>query len=199
MKLNPAHLSKEFKQIFQVAAEPVAIAISDREITGNRPKAPSLFCELVRKAAYKGESYVVTEDDLSNYSTRVVLGFNEPKYVEFYPRIKPAKTKSILIAPLSKAEIEPDITIIITDPAHAMLVVQAICRSLKKRLEANMSCHGSAIAGEAVAIPFMEKRPNLTLLCGGARELAGYSADELALGLPYAIFLKMVKESVGKI
>lgn len=174
----------------------MAIAISERAVTGNKPKTPSLFCELVRKAAYEGESYVATEEDLSNYSTRVILGFNEPKFVDLYPRIKPAKTKSVLIAPLEKAEVEPDVVVIITDPAHAMLVVQALSRGLKKRLEASMSCQGSSIAGEAVAIPFMEQRPNLTLLCGGARELAGYSADELALGLPYASFLKLMEESV---
>ncbi|MEM3514396.1 MAG: DUF169 domain-containing protein [Candidatus Hadarchaeum sp.] len=192
--MNPARLSSEFKEVFQIVSEPVAILVSDREIAGNRPKEPSLFCELVRKAAYEGKSYVVTEDDLSNYSTRVILGFNEPQYVDLCPRIKPAKTKSILIAPLGKIEVEPDIVVIITDPAHAMLIVQALSRVLKKRLEASMSCQGSAIAGEAVAIPFTEQRPNLTLLCGGARELAGYSADELVLGLPYAIFLKMMKE-----
>lgn len=195
VKLNPAELANEFKKFFQIATEPVAILVSDREMAGNRPKTPSLFCELVRKAAYGGESYVVTVEDLSNYSTRVVLSFDEPRYVDLYPRIKPAKTKSVLIAPLRKADIEPDIIVIVTDPAHAMLVVQALSRSLKKRFEASMSCQGSAIAGEAVAIPFMEQRPNLTLLCGGARELAGYSADELALGLPYAAFIKLMKES----
>ncbi|MGQ9788580.1 MAG: DUF169 domain-containing protein [Candidatus Hadarchaeaceae archaeon] len=192
--MNPTDLSREFKKVFQVTAEPVAITILDRELTGNGPESPSLFCELVRKAAYCGKNYVINENDLSNYSTRVILGFNEPKYVDLYPRIKPAKTKTVLIAPLEKSYVEPNIVVIITNPAQAMLMIQNLSRILNKIFEASMGCRGSAIAGEAVAIPFMEQRPNLTLLCGGAREIAGYSADELALGLPYVNFLKLIKK-----
>ncbi|MGC8816335.1 MAG: DUF169 domain-containing protein [Candidatus Hadarchaeum sp.] len=189
---NYASLSRNFKEAFQINTSPVAIHISERPIAGNRPSVPSLFCELVRKTAYTGEIHVIGADDLSNFSTRVILGYREPQYVDLYPRVKPAKTKSIVVAPLEKIEIEPDVVVVITDPAHAMLVVQALTKSLKKPLEASMTCHGGAIAGEAVAIPFMEHRPNLTLLCGGARELAGYSPNELALGLPFADFLKLV-------
>jgi uncharacterized protein (DUF169 family) len=56
-----------------------------------------------------------------------------------------------------------------------------------------MSCEASAIAGEIVARVYTTKQPNLTLLCGGARGLAGYRDSELAMGLPYEHFLAVAE------
>jgi hypothetical protein len=126
------------------------------------------------------------------------LGFAEPKYVDLYPRIKPAKTKSVMVAPLEEADLEPDVIVVISFPARMMQIVQVLCRATKKRLEASMTCEASAIAGEATALPYMEKRPNLTLLCGGARGLAGYAENELALGIPFKDFDKLVDALVEK-
>lgn len=145
----------------------------------------------MRKAAHEGKGYLITGDDLNNFSARVILGFDDPKYVDLYPRVKPAKTKSVVVAPLEEIEVEPNVVVVITDPNHAMQIIQVLTRATKKSLEATMTCQASAIAGEAVALPFMEQRPNLTLLCGGARGIAGYSADELALGLPLEDFIKL--------
>lgn len=191
MKKNE-ELSKKFRKFFQLPTSPVAIKISDKEIGGSRPKAPSLFCEFVRKAAHEGESYVITENDLHNFTARVILGFTEPKYVDIYPRVKPARTKSVLVAPLEKIEQEPDVVATITDPARMMQILQVLYRVTRKRLEASMTSEASAIAGEATALPYVEKRPNLTLLCGGARSIAGYKENELAVGIPFETFLKLV-------
>ena len=185
-------LSKKFRKFYQLPTSPVAIKISDKEIDGPRPKAPSLFCDFVRRAAHKGESNLITESDLSNFTARVILGFTEPKYVDLYPRVKPAKTKAVLVAPLEKIELEPDVVVTITDPARMMQIVQVLYRATRKRLEASMTCEASAIAGEATALPYMEKRPNLTLLCGGARGIAGYKENELAFGAPFETFVKLV-------
>ncbi|MEM3402415.1 MAG: DUF169 domain-containing protein, partial [Candidatus Hadarchaeales archaeon] len=189
-------ISAKFRRFFQLPASLVGVKISDREIDGPRPSHPSLFCEFVRRAAYEGEEVKITEFDLTNFTARVILGFTEPKYVDIYPRIKPATTKCVVVAPLEKMDQDPDVVIVITDPARMMEVVQVLYRATRRRLEANMSCEASAIAGEATAIPFMEKRPNLTLLCGGARTIAGYRENELAMGIPFDIFLKLCEQLV---
>ncbi len=192
MKKNE-ELSKKFRKFFQLPTSPVGIKISDKEvISGPRPKTPSLFCGFVRKTAHEGESYLITENDLHNFTARVILGFTEPKYVDIYPRVKPARTKSVLVAPLEKIEQEPDVVVTITDPERMMQIVQVLYRAIRKRLEASMTCEASAIAGEATALPYMEKKPNLTLLCGGARGIAGYKENELALGIPFETFVKLV-------
>lgn len=191
MKRNE-ELSKKFRKFFQLSTSPVAIKISDKEIKGQRPKTPSLFCSFVRRAAHGGENYVIAEGDLHNFTARVILGFTEPKYVDIYPRVKPARTKSVLVAPLEKTEEEPDIVVAITNPATMMQIVQVLYRATRTRLETNMTCEASAIAGEATALPYIEKKPNLTLLCGGARGIAGYSDNELAIGIPFDQFVKLV-------
>lgn len=188
---NNEELSKKFRKFFQLPTSPVAIKVSEKEVKGPRPKAPSLFCEFVRKTAHEGESFIITENDLLNFTARVILGFTEPKYVDIYPRVKPAQTKSVLVAPLEKFEQEPDLVITITDPARMMQVVQVLYRATRERLESSMTCEASAIAGEATALPYMEKKSNLTLLCGGARGIAGYGDDELAIGIPFDQFTKL--------
>ena len=190
MKKNE-ELSRKFRKFFQLPASPVAIKISDKEIRGPRPEAPSLFCEFVRNAAHGGEPCAIVENDLHNFTARVILGFTEPKYVDLYPRVKPARTKSVLVAPLEKMEHEPDVVVAITDPARMMQILQVLHRATRKRLEASMTSGASAIAGEAMALPYMEKRANLTLLCGGARSLVGYEEDELAIGIPFDQFVKL--------
>jgi uncharacterized protein (DUF169 family) len=185
-------LSREFRKFFRLSTSPVAVKFSEDKLEGQRPGSPSLFCDFVRKAARDEESYLITEEDLKNFVARVILGFTEPKYVDIYPRVKPARTKSVLVAPLEKMNREPDVVLVISDPARMMSIVQVLYRATRARLEANMTCEGQAVAGEATALPYMEKKPNLTLLCGGARGIAGYKEDELIIGIPYSEFTKLV-------
>ena len=44
-------MSNKFRKFFQLPTSLVAIKISDRELDGQRPKQPLLFCDFVRKAA----------------------------------------------------------------------------------------------------------------------------------------------------
>jgi len=185
--------SKKFRKFFQLSASPVAIKISEEVITGQKPKSSARFCGFVRGAAYEGKSNVITERDLSNFTAAIMLGFSEPMYVDLYPRIKPAKTKSVAVMPLEKISDDADVVIVITNPARMMQILQVLYNVTKKRLEASMTSEASAIAGEATALPYMEKRPNLTLLCGGARTLGGYKEDELAVGMPFNLFIKLVE------
>lgn len=184
-------LSDQFRKFFQLPSSPVAVRISEEELDGPRPESSSRFCNFVRTVAYEGKKLVITEDDLSNFTAAVILGFTEPKYVDISPRIKPAKTKSIELTPLEESEGEPDVIVTITNPARMMEIVQILHQTTKKRLESSMTCAGSAIAGEATALPYMEGSSNLTLLCGGARTIGGYQEEELAIGIPFSTFAEL--------
>lgn len=184
-------LSDQFRKFFQLPSSPVAVRISDKELDGPRPDSPSRFCDFVRTVAYKREKLVITEKDLSNFTAKIILGFTEPKYVDISPRIEPAKTKSIELITLEESEGKPHVIVTITNPARMMEIVQTLHRTTKKMLESSMTSAGSAIAGEATALPFTEGRPNLTLLCGGARTIGGYRKDELAIGIPFSTFAEL--------
>ncbi len=186
-------LSDRFRKFFGLPSSPVAMKISDKQLDGEGPKQPSLFCEFVRRAAVDREAVTISENDLQNFAARVILGFMEAKYIDIYPRIKPAATKSIVVAPLEMMSQDPDVVIVLMNPARMMEVMQVLFRATRKRLEASMTCESSALAGEATAIPYMEKKPNLTLLCGGARMIAGYEEDELAMGMPFEAFVKLTE------
>lgn len=186
-------LSNKFRRFFELPTNPVAVKISSQQLDGGRPKQPSLFCDFVRRAAYGGEAVAINESDLQNFSARIILGFAEPKYADIYPRITPAMTKTIVVAPLDKASQDPDVVIIVTNPARMMEVLRVIFRITQKRLESSITCMASAVAAEATAIPYMEKKPNLTLLCGGARTIGGYQDEELAMGIPFGIFTKVAE------
>ena len=58
------------------------------------------FCEMVRRSAVYGESFIFGVEELTCTSAELALGFTEPTYGEVYPRIKPANTKLVSVAPL---------------------------------------------------------------------------------------------------
>lgn len=184
-------LSEQFRKFYQLPSSPVAVEISERELDGPRPESKSRFCDFVRRVAYEGKEFVIMEEDLSNFTPRVILGFTEPKYVEISPRIEPVETKSIRLIPLEKSEGEPDVIVTIANPSRMMEVVQILHQTTDRSLKSTMTCKGSAIAGEATALPYMEGTSNLTLLCGGARSIGGYREEELAIGVPFSIFAKL--------
>lgn len=150
-----------------------------------RPKKKMRFCELVREAA-DGKCFDAKLEDLACPHEGVVLGFEEPEYVDVEPRIKPAETKALKIAPIEKMK-DPEVVLAILNPKQIMDV-----SALLNGIEANFA--GSlAVCGEAMAKPYMDKKPNLTFLCAGARTFADYKDSELILGAPPATFQKLAE------
>lgn len=184
-------LSKKFRKFFRLSSSPVAVTLSQKKAGKSNVKSPGRFCEFVRKAAFERKEYVIKENDLSSFTPRIMLGFSEPQYVDIYPRVKPSETESVRVKPLERSENNPDIIVIISNPSCLMEILQTLHKSTNKRLEASCTSEGSAIAGEAVALPYMEEEPNLTLLCGGARSIGGYRDEELAFGIPFETFKEM--------
>jgi uncharacterized protein (DUF169 family) len=156
---------------------------SDSEL---RPPKKMRFCELVREAA-DGKSFeAVVEDMLCPHET-VVLGFEEPEYVDVQPRISPAETKTVCVAPLDEMK-DPDVVLAILNPKQTM-DVSALLNGLEASFSGNL-----AICGEAMAKPYMDKKPNLTFLCGGARTFADYKDSELILGAPPETFKELAEK-----
>jgi uncharacterized protein (DUF169 family) len=161
----------------------VGVKILKKEDGAKRPKRPMRFCEMVKEAA-EGKSFDAGIEDIACPSAIVTLGFEEPVYVDIQPRIKPAETKTVQVAPLGEME-NPDVILAILTPKQAM-DLSALLNGLEARFSGNL-----AVCGEATAKPYMGKKPNLTLLCGGARMFAGYKDSELILGAPPETFKEL--------
>ncbi len=190
-------LSKKFRKFFELPSSPVAVRI----ITGSEKKTstqPMRFCEMVRKSAVYGESFVFGVEELTCTSGELALGFTEPCYGEVYPRIKPANTKFVSVEPLEKADKKPDVVIVIGTPRRIMRI-STILAQLHEKQPVEARFKGEfAVCGECTAIPFMEKKVNLSMLCNGARMFSGYRDDEVVMGFPLPDFIKLAESTEEK-
>ncbi len=150
-----------------------------------RPKKRMRFCELVRESA-TGSSFEEYLEDEACPEATIALGFEEPTYVDVQPRISPAQTKLIKIAPLDESA-SPDVVLAILNPRQAMQLA-----ALLEGVEAKFT--GSIACGEAVAKPYMDKKPNVTFLCGGARTFADFKDSEIIFGAPLETFRHLAEK-----
>ena len=93
-----AELSMKFRKFFELPSSPVAIRIINDSSEQKTSSQPMRFCEMIRRSAFYGESFVFGVEELTCTSAELALGFTEPSYGEIYPRIKPANTKLVSVS-----------------------------------------------------------------------------------------------------
>lgn len=190
--------SNKFRKFFELPSSPVAVRIItdfSEQKTGSQPMR---FCEMVRRSAMYGENFVFGVEELTCTSGELALGFTEPSYGEVYPRIKPANTRLVSISPLERTEEKPDVVIIIGTPRKLMRV-STILAQLHEKQPVEARFKGEfAVCGECTAIPYMEKKVNLSLLCNGARMFSGFRDDEMAMGFPLDDFIRISESTEEK-
>jgi|Deesub1362B_J571_1020462.scaffolds.fasta_scaffold06968_3 uncharacterized protein (DUF169 family) len=147
------------------------------------PTKPGRFCEFVKRAAL-GETILMRAEDEECHESLIALGFQEPMFIDLQPRVQPAETKAVLIAPVEEIS-EPDVVLMIAIPRQVMEAA-----ALLQGLEAKFS-GGLAVCGEAVAEPLKSNKANVTFLCGGARMFADYKDSEVILGAPPEVFKEL--------
>ncbi len=181
----------KFRKFFELPSSPVAVKIISDSSIQKTASQPMRFCEMVRRSALYGETFVFGVEELTCTSGELALGFTEPTYGDVYPRIKPANTKFVSVVPLEKTDKKPDVILVIGNPRKIMRVSTVLSRLQEKRpVEAKFKGE-FAVCGECTAIPFMEKRVNLSLLCNGARMFSGYRDDEIVIGFPLDDFIRI--------
>ncbi len=194
-----AELSAKFRKFFELSSSPVAVKIITESSQEQKTStSPMRFCEMVRKSAVYGKSFLFGVEELTCISGELALGFTEPSYGEVYPRIKPANTKLVSISPLEKTEKKPDVILIVGNPRKIMRV-STILAQLHEKQPVEAKFKGEfAVCGECTAIPYMEKKVNLSLLCTGARMFSGYRDDEIVMGFPLEDFILLARSTEEK-
>jgi uncharacterized protein (DUF169 family) len=186
-----AQISTKFRKFFELPSSPVAVRIIKDGAEKKTSLQPMRFCEMVRRSAFYGESFLFSVEELSCTSGELALGFTEPSYGEVYPRIKPAETKLVSLTPLEKTDKKPDVVIIVGTPRKIMRVSTVLAQLHEKQpVEAKFKGE-FAVCGECTAIPYMEKKVNLSLLCTGARMFSGFRDDEIVMGFPLEDFIRI--------
>jgi uncharacterized protein (DUF169 family) len=153
-----------------------------------KPEKPMAFCQMVRIASQTGKVFLYDETDEKCPTGELCLGFREPIYMEIEPRVKPADTKSVLVAPLNRIEEEPDV-ILVTLNSKQMMDLTAILL-VEKQNPLHVVFKSEAACGDFLARPYMEKRPNLSFLCSGARLYADFRDSDLIFGAPSHFFIQ---------
>lgn len=191
-------LSSKFRKFFELPSSPVAVRIINDTGEQKTSMQPMRFCEMVRRSAVYGESFLFGVEELTCTSAELALGFTEPTYGDVYPRIKPANTKMVSIAPLERTDKKPDVVIVIGSPRKIMRV-STVLAQLHEKQPVEVKFKGEfAVCGECTAIPYMEKKVNLSLLCNGARMFSGYRDDEIVLGFPLSDFIRIAESTEEK-
>ncbi|NOZ59420.1 MAG: DUF169 domain-containing protein [Euryarchaeota archaeon] len=147
------------------------------------PEKPGKFCEFVRRAAL-GEVILMREQDEECHQSLIALGFQEPRFVDLQPRIQPAETKAVLIAPVEEVK-EPDVVLMIANPRQVMEAA-ALLHGIEAKFAGEI-----AVCGEVIAQPIKTGKANVTFLCGGARMFADYKDSEVILGAPPEVFREL--------
>lgn len=204
---NNEFFSDKIKDVLTLESSPVAIkfVLHEEDLPSDVKKIDDKLrhCEMVQKAAH-GDIFYSTSNEQMCKGGSSALGLEEaPEKIssgEFYynlgrfksigsakrtyddvPKID-LNSYAIIYSPLEKANFAPDVVVIITKPVQAMKIAQANVYTLGGRVEADFSGIQS-ICGDAVAGPFINKRPNLTLGCSGSRQYAGIKDEEVIVGL----------------
>jgi uncharacterized protein (DUF169 family) len=193
-----ADISMKFRKFFELPSSPVAIRIINDSSEQRTSIKPMRYCEMVRRSAFYGESFVFGIEELTCTSAELALGFTEPSYGEVYPRIKPSNTKLVCISSLEKTEKKPDVVIIVGNPRKIMRI-STIIAQLHEKQPVEVKFKGEfAVCGECTAIPLLEKKVNLSLLCNGARIFSGYRDDEVVMGFPFDDFERVAQSTQEK-
>lgn len=200
-------VSDKIKEHLKLSKSPVAIkfVLREEDIPEGIKKLENgaRHCELVQKASL-GEIFYTTAEEQTCKGGASALGLIEaPEKVKTgemyqslgrFSSIGSAKRTideipkiehmiyALIYAPLEEAEFDPDVIVIICNPAQAMKLTQALIYTLGGRVEADFSGIQS-ICADAVAGPFTRKRPNITLGCSGSRKYADIQPDEVIVGL----------------
>ena len=201
-------VSDKIKEHLGLTKSPVAVkfVLREEDIPEGIKKIEkgARHCELVQKAASTGEVFYATAGEQACKGGAAALGVIEPpekiktgemyhslgrfsslgsakRTVDAIPKID-NMMYALVYAPLEKAEFDPDVIVVICNPAQAMKLAQALVYTLGGRVEADFAGIQSVCA-DAVAGPFTTKRPNITLGCTGSRKYADIQPDEVIVGL----------------
>ncbi len=148
-----------------------------------KPAKPMRYCQFVKDASL-GKTFEIELSDLTCPNAELALGFVSPRYVDVQPRIMPSETKTVRVGPIE----DSDVVLMIVTPKQMMdiaVLIGGTSASFKGEI---------AVCGEATAVPYMAKKPNVSFLCNGARIFAGYKDSEIILGLPYGDARKLAEK-----
>lgn len=99
----------------------------------------------------------------------------------------------VIIQPIEYFEqkFPPDLVLVVCNPREAMRILQGYSYHFGVLKDICMSGN-QGICFEATAFPLNNNTVNVSFLCSGTRYLSSWSKDEVAAGIPYSLFPKVI-------
>lgn len=102
------------------------------------------------------------------------------------------KAYGVILKPLEEYLSVPDVVIMVANPYNIMRLIQGYTYTYGTYN--NFKLIGNqAFCSECTAYPFESNNINISTLCAGTRYMAGWSKDEMALGIPFNKFSGMIE------
>lgn len=183
-----------------------------QQATAKPIEAPMHYCAMV-KAATAGNGVKAAAKNFGCQGAARALGMIEPEeafisgkhYLKLglYQDLITAKNArnsmtlcqhkayGVMVKPLEDFDEEPDIVLIITNPYIAMRIVQGY--TYKYGMHTAFKLSGNqALCSECTAYPFESNNINISMLCGGTRNKAGWGENEIGIGMPFNRFSAVI-------
>jgi uncharacterized protein (DUF169 family) len=135
------------------------------------------------------------------YDLKMYCNFPVARDIAKHMAICKHKAYGILVEPLEKSQTLPDVIIVVTSPYNAMRIVQGYSFEFGTNTTFQMTGN-QAFCSECTAYPIEHNRINMSILCSGTRMRCGWKEDELAIGLPFQMFEKVlngIRETVNPV
>lgn len=177
-----------------------------QQATAKLIAAPMHYCAMV-KAATAGHSVKAAAENFGCLGGARALGMRESeaafvsgqhyRNLGLYQNLVVAKNArnnmtfcqhkayGVVVKPLQGfAQEEPDVVLILTDAYTAMRVVQGYTYTYGIQTAFKLSGN-QAVCSECTAYPFEHNTLNISMLCGGTRNRAGWDDNEIGIGMPF--------------
>ena len=183
------------------------------------------ICQAVTMARSYGWTVGLTKEDLICVPAMIAFGFHDSDSpaddlagllcdIDFAKDSETAKKElstmsisdsaafqAILLAPLAKGIMDPDVVVIYGNPAQAMRMAQALVYSKGSRISGNIG--GKIECTEYLLAPYIKQEPNIAIPGTGDRIFSMTQDDEMVLSFPGALLqdlydgLKVAGRAIG--
>jgi uncharacterized protein (DUF169 family) len=163
-----------------------------------------LICQLISQARFYGRVVAGIGESLSLCRLGGdAMGFEVDDYTHVYagtyfagedaakkmiagmPKLERGKYKAMLVGPLDRIPVEPDVVVIYGNVAQMLRIINGYLYDTGDRLD--FSASGDAgLCSDTVAIPMITGKPHLAVPCNGGRLMSLPNQTDMACGIPFS-------------
>lgn len=209
---NLIEMSTKLKSVLNLEREPIGVKFlkdTEKFTVGNEydSTTKTRYCQALMRAG-DGESILITSENISCPASAAAFGLKPlpemlssgqmlhnmglfatleagKKAMEGMTRLNYGEYTAVMLIPLAKLEIEPDVVVIESKPEHLMWLALASIYETGERLHFDSAIF-QATCVDSTVIPFVTQKLNSTLGCYGCREATNIKDEENLIGIPFA-------------